>query len=127
MGEVSIIGVDLAKNVFQVHGAAADGSVVYRKKLSRPQFARFMVKALWPMEMAEGNIVKARRKDVRRHRMRAADQNPALGAFTLNATRAVEVPSSDKGQITHDLLDGCNDFRMEGPCCGFNAEPGLCV
>jgi hypothetical protein len=27
MGEVTIIGVDLAKNVFQVHGAAADGSV----------------------------------------------------------------------------------------------------
>ena len=42
MEEVSIIGVDLAKNVLQVHGAAADGSVVYRKKLSRPQFARFM-------------------------------------------------------------------------------------
>ncbi len=42
MGEVTIIGVDLAKNVFQVHGAAADGSVVYRKKLSRPQFTRFM-------------------------------------------------------------------------------------
>ena len=42
MGEVSIIGVDLAKNVFQLHGAAAEGSVVFRKKLSRPQFARFM-------------------------------------------------------------------------------------
>jgi transposase len=42
MGEVTIIGVDLAKNVFQVHGAAADGSVLFRKKLSRPQFARFM-------------------------------------------------------------------------------------
>ena len=44
MEEISIIGVDLAKNVFQLHGAAADGSVVYRKKLSRPQFARFMGK-----------------------------------------------------------------------------------
>ena len=42
MGEVSIIGVDLAKNVFQLHRAAADGSFVFRKKLSRPQFARFM-------------------------------------------------------------------------------------
>ena len=41
MEEVSIIGVDLAKNVFQLHGAAADGSVAFRKKLSRPQFARF--------------------------------------------------------------------------------------
>jgi transposase len=41
IGEVSIIGVDLAKNVFQVHGASADGSVLFRKKLSRLQFARF--------------------------------------------------------------------------------------
>ena len=28
--------------MFQLHGAAADGSVVFRKKLSRPQLARFM-------------------------------------------------------------------------------------
>ena len=42
MKEISIIGVDLAKNVFQLHGAAADGTVVFRKKLSRPQFQRFM-------------------------------------------------------------------------------------
>ena len=42
MEEVSIVGVDLGKNVFQVDGAAADGSVVFRKKLSRPQFAWFM-------------------------------------------------------------------------------------
>lgn len=39
MGDVSIIGVDLAKNVFQAHGAAADGSVVFRKKLPNPRFA----------------------------------------------------------------------------------------
>jgi transposase len=37
-----MIGVDLAKNVFQLHGAAADGSVVFRKKLSRLQFCKFM-------------------------------------------------------------------------------------
>jgi len=42
MEEVSIIGIDLAKNVFQLHGASADGAVLFRKKLSRPQFARFM-------------------------------------------------------------------------------------
>ena len=47
MEEVSIIGVDLAKNVFQVHGAAADGSVVFRKKLSRPQFARLSASRVW--------------------------------------------------------------------------------
>ena len=42
MKEVSIIGVDLAKNVFQLHGAAVNGSVVFRKKLTRLQFERFM-------------------------------------------------------------------------------------
>jgi excisionase family DNA binding protein len=30
--EVSIIGLDLAKHVFQVHGAGADGSVAFRRK-----------------------------------------------------------------------------------------------
>ena len=35
MEQVSIIGVDLAENVFQLHGAAAEGSVVFHKKLSR--------------------------------------------------------------------------------------------
>ena len=42
MEEVSIIGLDLAKYVFQLHGAAADGAIGFRKKLSRLQFARFM-------------------------------------------------------------------------------------
>lgn len=42
MEKVTIIGVDLAKNVFQLHGATADGSVVFRKKLSRLQFCKFM-------------------------------------------------------------------------------------
>lgn len=42
MKEVTLIGVDLAKNVFHLHGAAADGTVVFRKKLTRLQFHRFM-------------------------------------------------------------------------------------
>lgn len=37
-----MIGVDLAKNVFQVHGALMTGHVQFRKKLSRPQFHKFM-------------------------------------------------------------------------------------
>jgi len=42
MSEVNIIGVDLVKRVFQVHGAMPDGSVAFRKKFSRSQFLRFM-------------------------------------------------------------------------------------
>ena len=41
MEVVSIIGVDLAKRSFQAHGAAADGRVLFRKKLSRAQVLPF--------------------------------------------------------------------------------------
>ncbi len=37
-----MIGVDLANNVFQVHGAGMTGLVRFRKKLTRAQFLRFM-------------------------------------------------------------------------------------
>lgn len=42
MDNVTLIGVDLAKRVFHLHGAAGDGSVVFRKKLSRVQFEYFL-------------------------------------------------------------------------------------
>lgn len=42
MAEVTIIGVDLAKQVFQAHGAAADGSVIFRRKLPRKRFLSFL-------------------------------------------------------------------------------------
>ena len=42
MSEVLIIGVDLAKRVFQIHGADATGKAIYRRKLSRPQFSKFL-------------------------------------------------------------------------------------
>jgi transposase len=39
--EVSTIGLDLAKHVFQVHGASATGRVVLRKRLRREQVLAF--------------------------------------------------------------------------------------
>ena len=42
MSEVTIIGIDLAKRVFQLHGTSEDGSVVFRKKLSRGQILAFI-------------------------------------------------------------------------------------
>ena len=44
MQNVAIIGVDLAKRTFQLHGAPADGSVAFRKNLTRPQFLTFLAK-----------------------------------------------------------------------------------
>ena len=37
MNEVITIGVDLAKNVFRVHGVDAEGAVVVRRQLRRRQ------------------------------------------------------------------------------------------
>ena len=41
MEQATIIGLDLAKRVFQAHGATADGKVAFRKKLSRGQVLAF--------------------------------------------------------------------------------------
>jgi len=43
MEQVSIIGLDLAKRAFQAHGARADGSVAFRKKLSREKIRTFFI------------------------------------------------------------------------------------
>jgi transposase len=37
-----MIGVDLAKNVFQLHGASMTGQPQFRKKLSRQSFFKFV-------------------------------------------------------------------------------------
>ena len=42
MEQVNMIGIDLAKNSFQLHGARADGSVAYRKKRSRAKLLDFV-------------------------------------------------------------------------------------
>src|ERR1700745_2251839 len=41
MGEVSTIGLDLAKSVFQVHGVDVDGAVVTRKRFTRAKLWEF--------------------------------------------------------------------------------------
>jgi transposase len=42
MTEITIIGIDLAKRSFQLHGAGADGSVIFRKKLPRDRMLGFL-------------------------------------------------------------------------------------
>ncbi len=60
MDEVSIIGLDLAKNVFQVHEAGRDGRTVLRKKLNRSRLLEFFVKlprCVVAMELAPAPII----------------------------------------------------------------------
>ena len=40
--EATIIGIDLAKRAFQVHGVTGDGRPVLRKKISRAQLLGFL-------------------------------------------------------------------------------------
>lgn len=41
--KVTTVGIDLAKNLFQVHGVNEYGKVVFKKQLRREQFAEFFV------------------------------------------------------------------------------------
>ncbi len=116
MEEITIIGVDLAKNVFQVHGAAADGSIVFRKKLSRPQFARFMTEQSpclvameacasahhWAREMARhGHEIRMIaphyvKPFVKRQKNDAADAGAIVEAALRPTMRFVEPKSADQ-------------------------------
>ena len=42
MDKVSIIGIDISKRSFQVHGATADGVPVLRRKLTRAKVVEFL-------------------------------------------------------------------------------------
>ncbi len=42
MEQVKMIGIDLAQQSFQVHGARADGTVAFRKKVSRGKLLDFL-------------------------------------------------------------------------------------
>ena len=41
MGEVSTIGLEIAKSVFQIHGVDRDGEVAIRKRVSRAKLLEF--------------------------------------------------------------------------------------
>jgi transposase len=44
MGEVTTVGLDIAKSVFQVHGIDAEGAVIVQRKLTRSRLLAFVEK-----------------------------------------------------------------------------------
>ena len=44
MERIEMVGLDIAKSVFQVHGVDAEGEVVVRRRLRRSQVLRFFEK-----------------------------------------------------------------------------------
>lgn len=119
MDEVTVIGVDLAKSVFQLHGAGADGRVVFRKKLSRPQFRQFLERQApclvameacatahyWGREiLAMGHEVRLIppayvKPFVRRHKNDAVDAEAIAEAALRPEMRAVAVKSAEQQSL----------------------------
>lgn len=111
-----MIGVDLAKHVFQLHGASTTGDVLFRKKLSRNQFHRFMAgqkpcnvameacggSHYWAREMQRlGHTVKLIapryvKPFVKRHKNDAADAEAIVEAAQRPEMRGVEVKSEQQ-------------------------------
>jgi len=116
MSEVSIVGVDLAKRVFQVHGATLNGAVVFRKKLSRAQFLLFLEKLpvcviameacatshYWGREIAKlGHRVRLIapiyvKPFVKRQKNDAADAEAIVEAASRPTMRFVEVKTEEQ-------------------------------
>ncbi len=44
MNKISTIGIDLAKSVFQVHGADEKGAVILKRQLKRKEVLEFFAK-----------------------------------------------------------------------------------
>lgn len=64
MNNVTTVGIDLAKNVFSVHGVDAQGAVVVRRTISRNKFAELVTQlppCLIGMEACSGAHEWARR------------------------------------------------------------------
>ncbi len=111
-----MIGVDLAKNVFQLHAASLTGHLRYRKKLSREAFRRFMAEQppaivvmeacgsahYWAREMArhghEVRLIAPRyvKPFVKRQKNDAADAEAIVVAAQRPEMRFVEPKSAEQ-------------------------------
>jgi len=105
-----MIGVDLAKNVFQIHGASMSGQVLFRKKLTRQRFRKFMADQkpcvvvmeacgsshYWAREMMrlghEAKLIAPRYVTpfIKRHKNDAADAEAIVEAAQRPGMRFVE-------------------------------------
>ena len=117
--EVVTVGLDLAKNVFQVHAIGADGAVLIRRKLRRTEVIRFFAELPrclvgmeacasahhWARElMAIGNEVSLMppaylKPYVKRGKTDAADAEAICEAVTRPTMRFVAVKSVEQQAV----------------------------
>lgn len=119
MDKVSTIGIDIAKNVFQVHGIDVEGSVVVRRQLRRGQMMAFFRKLSpclvgieacatahhWARQLIElGHEVKLMpphyvKPYVKRSKNDATDAAAICEAVTRPSMRFVSVKSLDQQAV----------------------------
>lgn len=79
--QVTTIGIDLAKNVFQVHGVDGSGAVVIRRALRRSQVLAWFAGRPRCVEGIDRQIVAAGREDTTcRHLITAPGYGPILSS-----------------------------------------------
>jgi transposase len=131
MGEITTIGVDLAKNVFPLHGGTAEGTVTLRRQLRRSQVPEFFGRLspcligmeacagahFWARELTKlGHEVRLMppsyvKPYVKRGKTDAADAGAICEAVTRPSMRFVPVKSEDQQAVlmmhrTRDFLVG---------------------
>ncbi len=119
MSEVTTIGLDLAKSVFQVHGVDASGKPVVRRQLRRRQVLAFFKKLppclvgmeacasshYWAREIAalghEVRMMPARyvKPYVKRNKNDAADAEAICEAVTRPTMRFVEIKTPEQQSV----------------------------
>ena len=115
MNDVITIGVDLAKNVFQVHGVDAEGAVIVRRRLRRGQVLPFFKKQPpclvgmeacatshhWGREIAAlGHQVRLMPpRYVKRNKNDMADAEAICEAVTRPTMRFVEIKTPDQQSV----------------------------
>ncbi len=117
--QITTIGLDLAKNVFQLHGVDAGGRAVLRKRLSRQRLLEFFAnlpRCLVGMEACGGAHFWARelerlghdvrlmpasyvRPYVKRNKHDAADAEAICEAVTRPSMRFVPIKSEDQQSV----------------------------
>jgi len=143
--QITTIGIDLAKSVFQVHGVDGSGAVVIQKKLRRSQVLSFLkmlppcivgmeacaTSHYWAREIgALGHEVRLMAPSyvkayVRRQKNDAADAEAICEAVTRPTMRFVPVKSADRQAVL--VLHRARELLVRQRTMLINAIRGHCA
>lgn len=149
MEQIKMVGLDIAKSVFQVHGVDGDGEVVVRRRLKRPRVLPFFASLepcrigieacatahFWARELgALGHDVRLMppayvKPYVKRQKNDAADAEAICEAVSRPTMRFVPVKTVEQQSVmvlhrTRELLMG-QRIRLSNAIRGHMAEYGL--